>query len=131
MRVFADTSGLYAYLDAADPRNGSAVASFREMVDRRAQLVTHDYVIVELLALTQRRLGRIAAAGTVESLLAPIEIRWVTPSLHAEAMAAFRDSERNASFVDQMSFAVMRSEQLTTAFAFDDDFQKAGFTTVP
>lgn len=94
-------------------------------------MLTHNYVVVELIALIHRRLGKVAAVRSIDNLLAPAETRWITPSLHAEAMAAYRVSGRDSSFVDQMSFAVMRSEGLTTAFAFDDDFRKVGFETVP
>jgi predicted nucleic acid-binding protein len=131
VRAFADTSALFAVVDERDQRHGRAAEGFRALRAQRAELLTHNYVMVELVALIHRRLGKLAAAEAVDRLLAPVEIRWVTPSLHAEAMAAYRESEQDASFVDQMSFAVMRSERLRTAFAFDDDFRRAGFQTIP
>jgi len=131
VRIFADTSALFAVVDGRDQRHGLAAGRFRAFGAQSAELLTHNYVIVELVALIHRRLGKLAATEAVERLLAPVEIRWVTPSLHAEAMAAYRESDQDASFVDQMSFAVMRSERLSTAFAFDDDFRRAGFDIVP
>ncbi|MGH2482993.1 MAG: type II toxin-antitoxin system VapC family toxin [Candidatus Limnocylindria bacterium] len=131
MRVFADTSALFAVVDGEDQRHAEAATRFRAFREHNAQLVTHNYVIVELIALLHRRLGRAAAVQSIDGLLAPMETRWVTPSLHSEAMAAYRAGTEDASLVDQMSFAVMRTEQLTTAFAFDHDFGRAGFQTVP
>ncbi len=38
--------------------------------------------------------------------------------------------EREYSFVDAVSFEVMRSEGITDALTFDGDFEAAGFTTL-
>ena len=38
-----------------------------------------------------------------------------------------RHDEREYSFVDATSFAVMRRRRIHEAFAFDDDFAAAGF----
>jgi len=40
-------------------------------------------------------------------------------------------TEQHASFVDQVSFVVMRDAGIATAFAFDRDFHRAGFEVVP
>ena len=45
----------------------------------------------------------------------------------ATAWLRVRD-EREYSFVDATSFAVMRSHRITDALAFDGDFTAAGFT---
>ena len=39
-----------------------------------------------------------------------------------------RHDEREYSFVDATSFALMRSRRLRTALAFDGDFAAAGFS---
>jgi predicted nucleic acid-binding protein len=38
-----------------------------------------------------------------------------------------RHDEREYSFVDATSFALMRKKKLVNAFAFDEDFSAAGF----
>jgi predicted nucleic acid-binding protein len=130
--VFLDTSGLYALADEAEPRHEAAAARWRDLLGDGADLVTHNYVIVEATALFHRRLGKSAVGRLTDELLAPVETRWVTPSLHAEAISSFRGSaQAGTSLVDYVSFAVMRSESLATAFAFDDDFLRAGFETIP
>jgi predicted nucleic acid-binding protein len=37
------------------------------------------------------------------------------------------DSRSGASFVDHVSFVLMRARGVTTAFAFDEDFARQGF----
>ncbi len=40
-------------------------------------------------------------------------------------------ADGGSSLVDQLSFVVLRDEDVSTAFAFDEGFARAGFTTVP
>jgi predicted nucleic acid-binding protein len=50
---------------------------------------------------------------------------------HAAAWAWLeRHDEREYSFVDAVSFAVMRRRRITDALAFDGDFAAAGFVEV-
>ena len=53
MTTFVDTSALLAFVDANDERHRDTVSAWEEALDER--LVTHTYVIVELLALIHRR----------------------------------------------------------------------------
>ncbi len=41
-----------------------------------------------------------------------------------------RHDEREYSFVDATSFAVMRAERITEVLTFDDDFGAAGFVAL-
>lgn len=55
--VFLDTSGLYAVFDADGTAHPAAAEIWRGLVDSSAPLHTTSYVLVELIALLQRRLG--------------------------------------------------------------------------
>jgi predicted nucleic acid-binding protein len=132
VRVFVDTSALVAVADRDEARHDQAADLWVEMLERGWPLVTHNYISVELAAVLHRIIGKRAAARQVADLLGPLETRWVTPSLHAEAFNGYRESTRTGvSLVDHVSFVVMRGEELDTAFAFDADFERAGFTTIP
>jgi predicted nucleic acid-binding protein len=90
--------------------------------------VTHNYVVVESIALTQARLGLDAVRRLLDDLLPPIAVRWVGPDLHRAAAAAMLASGTGAvSFVDRVSFALMREHAITHAFAYDDHFEREGF----
>lgn len=95
-------------------------------------LVTHNYVVLETVALVQRRLGMTAARTLADALLPSIVVLFVDEGVHSAAMAAFlaRASKRT-SLVDFVSFEIMRRHGIRTAFAFDDDFRRAGFALVP
>jgi uncharacterized protein len=90
--------------------------------------VTHSYVLVETLALTQRRLGGSAAREFMQELAPVITTVWVDESTHqAGAAALLAALPTQLSFVDFVSFEIMREHGISTVFAFDDDFVKAGF----
>lgn len=125
MRVFVDTSALLAILDEDDREHGEAADTFRSLLES-AELVTHNYVLLECLALVRRRLGSAAVAQLTDGILPAIDTIWVDEPLHQAALAAHR-ARASASLVDHVSFEVMRREGIVTAFAFDADFETEGF----
>ena len=127
MTVFVDTSGLFAYLHKDDPANQRATAALRDVASSGIQLVTHSYLVSESISLVQRRLGWRALDVLMDALLPLIEVRWVDGELHEQALGAMRTARSSVSFVDWVSFALMRREGITRAFAFDADFERQGF----
>jgi predicted nucleic acid-binding protein len=125
--VFVDTSAWYAALDADDEHNASARRLLEDLNRREERLVTHNYVVLESIALMDRRLRKTDVARFVAELLPLAEIEWIQPSLHDQAQAAYLDARSGASLVDHVSFALMRARDMTTAFAFDADFEAQGF----
>lgn len=126
MRVFVDTSALYAALDKADPNQAAAAEAFDRLVGIE-ELVTHNYVHVEAEQLVRRRLGAAAARILLEEILPGVRTVWVDEATHREAVDAVLTAGRATSLVDQVSFIVMRSLDTTVALAFDADFNKQGF----
>jgi predicted nucleic acid-binding protein len=126
--VFVDTSALYALLDASDPEHGNAASILGQLASADESLLTHALVITESVALVHRRLGWPAVDRLVDDVLPLVTIRWVGADLHGTAMAAFRASRSRVSLVDWTSFALMRAEGVSRAFAFDADFAAQGFT---
>ena len=131
MVTFVDTSALVAFLDADDPMHPAAVVTFGSLIDSGEPLLTHNYVAVESIALVQRRLGLRAIGVLCDELLPLIEHVWVDETLHRRAVDATRAADRRGvSVVDRTSFAVMRDQSIMTAWAYDDDFDREGFTSV-
>jgi uncharacterized protein len=129
VRIFADTSALFALLDEDDDGHARAAAFVRGSLGTDA-LVTTNYVVIESVALVRRRLGVESVRRLIDRVLPAIDISWVEPDLHARALAAYR-SAPGTSLVDRVSFEVMRRDAIGTAFAFDDDFAREGFRMVP
>ena len=131
MTTFVDTSAWYALLDSADPHHDAAAERWRALLSAEPVL-THNYVLIETTALIQRRLGIAAVETFVNELSAPAAVVWIDRELHERAVIALLAARRrHVSLVDWTSFEVMRQRTITSAFAFDDDFQTQGFTVVP
>ncbi len=133
MSVFVDTSALYAFLDRSDQNHGAAKAWLSGTGrDLGESLLTHNHVVVETAALVHRRLGAAAVRALLEDLLPITTVVFVDEPLHRAAVSAFVASRmRRASLVDWVSFELMRHRGIAHAFAFDRDFDRAGFTTLP
>lgn len=130
MSVLIDTSALYALLVPDDPNHAAAEGAFGGLRER-SPLVTHSYVVVETVALLQHRFG-VAAVRRLVDLLGPVEVVWVGEELHKPALAALLAAPSpRISFVDRVSFELMRDRAIAEAFAFDRDFAEEGFPTIP
>ena len=125
--IFVDTSAFYALADAGDPHHPDARRLLTALLEKEEGLITHNYVLVETIALIQHRMGAEAALRFADSAAA-FEIEWVDRALHEGALRAMKSTRRRkVSFVDQVSFRVMRSRGIGEVFAFDRDFRKEGF----
>jgi predicted nucleic acid-binding protein len=125
--IFLDTSAIYAWADAADPNHHIAVERLQAILNSGEELLTHNYVLVESIALLQARLGLAAATKLAKDSTAFV-IEWVDDDLHASGIRQLeRSTKRRVSLVDHISFLVMRRRRTLTAFAFDPDFTAAGF----
>jgi uncharacterized protein len=125
--IFVDTSALYALADRADANHGEARRRFSALLKTAEPLLTHNYVLVESIALIQNRIG-IAAALELARTADNFEVEWVDTKLHHQAVRALaRSPKRRINLVDQVSFLVMRSRDVEIALAFDQDFVREGF----
>lgn len=125
--IFLDTSALYALADRADLHHVTARRLFGALTSANETLFTHNYILVECAALMQRRLGLAVAIAFLNDMKGFLVV-WVDQTLHAKALTDFaRSTKRKISFVDCVSFTLMRERDSHTTFAFDGDFVKAGF----
>jgi predicted nucleic acid-binding protein len=130
--VFLDTSALYAVFDGDDALSASAGEAWRALLASEASLHTSNYVLVELTALLQRRLGTAAVDVFASYVLPHVNVVWVDDGVHARAMSALLGAgRRGVSLVDHTSFVIMRDRGVRTAFAVDEHFAKQGFDLLP
>ena len=128
--VFVDTSAFYAFLDR-DDANHSRAHSLWEHLLVEGELVTNNYVLLETIALVQRRLGLAALRAFVSDILPLVRVEWVTERIHLAAVeAVLASSRKNLSLVDCVSFQTMRDCELDEAFCFDIHFRQQGFQTL-
>jgi len=96
-------------------------------------LLCTNHIVGETWTFLRRRAGHAKAVAFLDAIQASrrVALTYVDEASEAEAFRWLRrHDEREYSFVDATSFAVMRRRRLTEALAFDGDFQAAGFVEV-
>ncbi len=130
--VLVDTSAYFALVDKSDRHHSSAVAFIRSNI---VLLATTDLILVETLNLVRARLGHSHAVRLGRQLLNPAltTVLKVSDEDMAQGWRLFqRYLDKDFSFTDCTSFALMERLRITTAFAFDLHFHQYGrFTIVP
>ena len=137
MRLFLDTSALVAIEDLDDANHKTAI-EFREKI-RLAQtsfrtLHTTNYVVDETLTILRTHCRHPVAVAFRKALGASklVRVAWITEPIEKAAWKIFeKHADKEYSFTDCTSFALMQSETVRTAFTFDQHFAQFGFATVP
>lgn len=126
--IFVDTSFWIAVELPHDDHHDDAVALLRAHGDQ--PLTTTNHVRGETWTFLRRRAGHRAGVHFLDVLdrSARLEVLRVDDEFEHDALRWLRrHDEREYSFVDATSFAVMRSRRIREALAFDGDFAAAGF----
>lgn len=88
MTTFIDTSGLLALGNPDDANHGNAARAWVGLMRRSDTLVTSNYVVLETVALLQRRYGVGAVRRLRDDILPVLEVEWIDREAHATAMSA-------------------------------------------
>lgn len=132
MTTFLDTSAILALLDADDPRHPAVDSVWQALIDSNERLVSSNYVLVETLAVVQRRLGMDAVHGVQGAIVPLLDVEWIDEAIHSLALKAFlAHSRRRLSFVDCTSFEIMRRRGVVRALAVDPHSSELGFQQLP
>jgi predicted nucleic acid-binding protein len=127
--IFVDTSFWVGLTNRRDTRHQQATALLE--THHKDPLVTTNEVRGETWTFLRRRAGHAVAVSFFDAIAASprVEILRVSETSAADAERWLRQrDDREFSWVDATSFAVMRELRATEAFAFDGDFAAAGFT---
>jgi predicted nucleic acid-binding protein len=132
-QIFVDTSAWYALQIVDDAHHGKAREIFPAILRRFGKLVTSNHVIGETYTLLRMTRGYDEAMRF---------ITLIRESPRLEEFFADQQMERNAyalldqyrdhlfSFVDGLSFTIMKEEKIRSCFAFDVHFHVAGFNRI-
>jgi predicted nucleic acid-binding protein len=130
VNCFVDTSAFLAVLDRDDEHHVRAAELWKDLLGGSISLVTTNYVLVEILALVQNRLG-LQAVRAFQGIEPVLAVHWVDSAMHEAAVASLlSQSRRRLSLVDCVSFEFMRRAGITQYFAFDRHFSEQGFDLV-
>jgi uncharacterized protein len=126
--VFIDTSAYFALADTTETNHRQAQAILRRLAEEPWRLFTSNFVKTETHALMLTRLGRPMALRQLHGLAAgTTSVERVTEADEARALAIIEQySDKNFSFTDAASFAVMNRLGITHAFHFDRNFREYG-----
>ena len=134
MRAFVDTGAWYALFNDLDIYHPRASAFMQKLIGQKAWLFASDYVIDETLTLIRARLGHEKAVEFGRWVLQSPLVRMINvdEKIWQAAWDVFvRYDDKEFSFTDCTSFAIMRQLGLLNAFAFDHNFEQAGFVMLP
>ena len=134
MNLLADSAAWLALYDRGDKYHARARRAFHGLAERKVSFVVTDYVIAEAVTLIMGRAGHATAAMCGDWLLNSPRVRLVRTDvdLWNETWRLFkRYDDKQFSFVDCLSFVVMRREHLADAFTFDHHFEQMGFRLWP
>ena len=132
--LFVDTAGWVACADASDPAHTACRTARDGALEAGHTLVTTDYVVDETMTLLRLRLGLASAEAWWHQVDGSPRVRWqrIDASRFERAVQLFlqyRDKE--FSFTDCTSFAVMRELKLRRALTTDKHFKQMGFDVLP
>jgi len=127
--VFADTSGLIALRDSGDAGHAAATEWLRQALSKGGlRLILTNYVLAEVHAFFCRIPASAWAYAERLRTDPRFQVIRATGADEAAAWALLRkSSDRDYSFVDAVSFVVMRRLHLGEALALDRHFKQAGF----
>ncbi len=127
---FVDTSFWVALLVPRDEHHAAAKRIWHGDSDL---LLCSNHVVGETWTLLLRRAGHEVAVAFLDALKRSPRVALIhaDPDVEDEACRWLRrHDERVYSFVDAVSFEVMRRRRLREALAFDGDFTAAGYIEV-
>jgi len=132
--VFIDTGGWMACADRADPAHWACAAARDSTLEAGRILITTDFVVDETLTLIRFRLGLAAADAWWQQIDGSARLRWErieSDRFERARNLFFQYQDKDLSFTDCTSVAVMRELKLKTVITTDGHFQQVGFEVLP
>ncbi len=132
--LFVDTGAWYALADSSDQYHDEAVKIYPGLLGNYHPLKTTNLIVAETHILIRRCIGYQAAIAFLENIASsPRVVKIYSDSMLEErAESTLRQyQDQDFSYIDAVSFVVMKQYGITEAFSFDKHFVTAGFTLIP
>ena len=126
--IFVDTSFWVAIRNRRDSHHEQAQRLLRLHAD--AALLTSNQIRGDTWTFLRQRAGHASAVDFLDAIdhSPRLQVIQIGEDLESEALPWLRrHDEREYSFVDATSFAVMRARKMREALTFDGAFKAAGF----
>jgi predicted nucleic acid-binding protein len=131
-RVFVDSSVYLALLDQDDEHHRHATQIVHQLAQARYRQFTTNVLLIESHALIRSVLGRAQAAQFLKDMQESntVVIRVQAADEARAKQILFQYDDKDFSFADTISFAVMERLDIRLAFTFDRDFAQYGLTVL-
>ena len=132
-KVFVDTSGWVALFVVNDKNHEKAVSIFEDLKQSKVPIYTSDYIVDETITtiLTRGNHKQSVLAGKVLLTSKIIKIVHVSVNYFQSAWELYQKyRDKQFSFTDVTSFAIMKDLDINRAFAFDREFIQAGIELI-
>lgn len=130
-RLFVDTGAWYAVVDKKDPDHKEVAAFIK---NNKIPPLTTNFVFDETITLIRSRLGWSVAKEFGEKLKSSAFVSIVAVKDEDEERAweiFLKYKDKDFSYTDCTSFAIMERLKIDTAFSFDNHFRVIGFKVLP
>lgn len=128
--VFVDTNAWIALNSKRDNLHEEAMIANRRLLEHGYRYLTTNFVLDETYTGLRMKIGHFAAVDFGEKLRQSrmVTIIHISPDIETEAWQLFKQyADKEFSFTDCTSFAVMRQWGLDEAFTNDHHFSQMGF----
>ncbi|MFN8531920.1 MAG: PIN domain-containing protein [Dehalococcoidia bacterium] len=128
-RVLVDTSAYFMLSDADQAQHAVAASLITQLGDQRWRLFTTNFILAETHALFLARLGRSFAWRILTEIdqSATVLVRVSAADERRAREILRRYTDKDFSYTDATSFAVMERLRIPAAFTYDRDFAQYGF----
>lgn len=128
-KVLVDTAAFVALSDRRDGLHQTARQIRARLISQHARLLTTNFVFAETHALLAKRIGLEAALDVCLALrTGPIQLVRIAEEDENRAIDILtRNTDKDFSYTDATSFAVMERLGIEMAFTFDHHFGQYGF----
>ena len=136
-KLFVDTGAWLALNNKKDKYHIDAVKANKDFLDKGYFYVSSDYILDETYTLLRYDVGHKRAVefgGEIKSLqeMGKIRIVHINQDILGKAWEVFEKySDKDFSFTDCTSFAVIEMLGINEAFSFDRHFEQYGFIRLP
>lgn len=127
--IFIDTAAFLAIENLRDAHHERALAFRHASLGEGQTFVTTDYILDESYTLIRLRAGHSVAVQFGEDIRASrvLRVEHVTPEIVEAAWRIFKAfADKEFSFTDCTSFALMERLRISTVFTFDEHFRQYG-----
>jgi predicted nucleic acid-binding protein len=124
--VLWDTSGVVAFIRTSDAHHEAAIANMKLLEREQGRIILTNFIISEVYILLLARVSSQAARRFLrENPIKPERVTELDEIKAKEILLHYTD--KDFSYVDATSFAVMERLGIDTAFTFDLHFRQYGW----